>query len=247
MRNLRFVCLFAVLSAICAAYADETVTEEQLSSIEEDVIDQSAASALDSLSDNSFSAEEPGQSGLDEASQARLKKLLGGNLDKNAGEIAALTENLSTEERELVFDSAKVFQGKAIGLNWAGFGAGSFYEHDILGGVIGVVADTIAISSVVCGCGAGVVTLFVVIIASIGDDQETINRYVGITCGLLFGGAGLWLANKIFGSIRPVFYTKERNAKLREVLGLSENTELALVPVIDPVEKNYGIVASLRF
>ena len=206
--------------------------------------------ALVSSGDGAGQSEEA-SAGLSEEDAARLEKLLKKNLTKNAEEITALTENLDRETREGLYEKYKLSQGKAIGLNWAGFGAGSFAQYDPLGGTICAVSETVGI--VAFGGGTlfflgGILFLPLMSLSDENNGTHNADIYVGCTLGAAAGGIVLWLGSKIFGSIRPVFWTKSRNAQMKELFGLSEDVEsVALVPYLDPVGNQYGLVASLRF
>ena len=66
--------------------------------------------------------------------------------------------------------------------------------------------------------------------------------------GFFLGGCLLWLGNRIFGTIRPISFQKKYNTSLKSALGLDGVVDsVSLIPVVDPLNDQYGLLARVTF
>ena len=104
-----------------------------------------------------------------------------------------------------------------------GFGIGSFAQGDKRDGWS------------MLGFELGGITLLTTGLLSSGTSATT----------LVAMGSGFMLGAAISGCITPWIYSNTRNDTLKQVLGMSGG--VAIVPIIDPVDQNYGLLAQIQF
>lgn len=174
---------------------------------------------------------------------------------KNRDQVSSLSEELSLSDREAIYSNNAIKRWPAFTINiLAGFGIGSFVQHDIAGGVTGLVLDVIGTAAytaglcVFCACFGKTYTGILLVMFSGGqaepDFPSLTEMYVAE--GLMYGGAAVVLGSRIFQCIRPWVFGTEHNNTLKEALHLNVETATVL-PVIDPVNNNYGFVAQVNF
>ena len=113
-----------------------------------------------------------------------------------------------------------------------GWGIGSFVQGDTKGGVTALIGDLL--SDAVIGAGAGLWY------SGILQGKPSL-LYAGIGC-VVAGGIAI-TAFRIYELVRPFTYAKNYVALNEFDFG---NTSLTLAPVIDTVDKNYGIAATFK-
>ena len=161
--------------------------------------------------------------------------------------ISNLTAGYSLGRKNALYNEFSKTKGKAIGLNWVGFGIGSFTQGDTLGGVLGATFDGLAYTSLVGGLCVGGLGLLIGVF-SLGYAEEEMETYIAIGGGLAIGGCLLWLGNRIFGTIRPISFEKKYNSSLKSALGLDDVVDdISLIPIVNPVESQYGLLAHVTF
>ncbi len=185
-----------------------------------------------------------------------LDVLLAGStksLDALSEDIQALVFDMDYLEREELYKKNLTKVGLPIFLNWIpGFGTGSKKQGDTLSKNISLGVDigvtTLLVSGgVVLSIGL-LVDVFVVLFTAGHGDMDAMKGLTDTGLGLMIGAVALWGANRIFGTVMPIVYAKQRNAKLKTVLGLDEKVEeVSLVPVINPVQEKYGLALALKF
>ena len=164
-------------------------------------------------------------------------------IKKNRALIAEKAEQFSGDEREDLYNLHLV-RNKAWPLNIVpGFGIGSFAQGDIGGGIVELGLDSIILGIVLNS------------INNIDSDDEYKSNKTGSMWAI--GGIAFVLTNSTFGTIRPAFFKRSRNAMLRESLSLNkkgkaiaQNTnevQFSFAPIVNPVADQYGAVALIRF
>ncbi|MBO4319868.1 MAG: hypothetical protein J5857_05310 [Treponema sp.] len=181
---------------------------------------------------------------------------------ENAESISQLTAGYTVGEKNTIYNEFEKSKGKAIGLNWLGFGIGSFTQGDGLGGGLGLTFDLLGYGSMLVGGGmfiVGVVILPWVAIAEgaangsgsgsgseSGTSSGELEALLNAGIGLFATGCILWLGNRIFGTIRPICFQNKYNNSLKAALGIND-TEVSFVPVIDPIKSQYGLLTHITF
>ena len=61
----------------------------------------------------------------------------------------------------------------------------------------------------------------------------------------MVGGAVAYLGYQIYGIVRAFTFTANYNDTLKQSLGIT-STDISLLPVVDVVNKNYGVAATVR-
>ncbi|MCR5699517.1 MAG: P13 family porin [Treponemataceae bacterium] len=107
-----------------------------------------------------------------------------------------------------------------------GWGIGSFVQGDTTGGVTAILGDVLSEGVVVAG--------YLLIVS--GSLSE-----VGI--GLAVGGALSLMAFRIYECVRPFTYSNKNLAFLNDESSIHN---LAISPVIDIEDKNYGLSVSMK-
>ena len=116
---------------------------------------------------------------------------------------------------------------------FVGFGVGSFVQGDKKGAVTALVGDIVSCATIIAGA-----TLYSISIINFGFDYMF---YIGI--GLAVGGSIMATGFRIYEIVRPYNYSRNQ-------LSLNEfdiaNSHLTLAPVINPIDKEYGITATFK-
>ena len=174
----------------------------------------------------------------------------------NGDTISSLTAGYSLGKKNALYNEFEKSKGKAIGLNWVGFGIGSFTQGDGLGGGLGVAFDILSYGSLSIGTGFFVVGLIASIPVAIGEGLgggsgegvEAVEGLLNTGIGLFAVGSLIWLGNRIFGTIRPITFQKKYNSSLKSALGLDDVVDdISLIPIVNPVESQYGLLARVTF
>lgn len=177
---------------------------------------------------------------------------------ENGDAIAQYTAGYTLDEKNSLYTDFEKSKGKAIGLNWVGFGIGSFTQGDSLGGALGVTFDILGYGSMMVGTGflaVGIVILpWVAVGESLGDGSgsgegsKEFENIINTGIGLFFTGCVIWLGNRIFGTIRPIAFQKKYNSSLKSALGLDGIVDdINFVPVVDPINSQFGLLTHITF
>lgn len=177
---------------------------------------------------------------------------------ENGDAIAQYTAGYTLDEKNSLYTDFEKSKGKAIGLNWVGFGIGSFTQGDSLGGALGVTFDILGYGSMMVGTGflaVGIVILpWVAVGESLGggsgsgEGSKEFENIINTGIGLFFTGCVIWLGNRIFGTIRPISFQKKYNSSLKSALGLDGVVDdISFVPVVDPINSQFGLLTHITF
>ncbi|MBR6153367.1 MAG: P13 family porin [Treponema sp.] len=176
----------------------------------------------------------------------------------NGDVISNLTAGYTLNEKTSLYNEFEKSKGKAIGLNWLGFGIGSFTQGDGLGGGLGLTFDLLGYGTMLVGTGflaVGIVIIPWIGVAEAlgggnesGEGSQELESIINTGVGLFAAGCILWLGNRIFGTIRPITFQKKYNNSLKSALGLDGIIEdLSFVPIVNPVESQYGLLTHITF
>lgn len=136
----------------------------------------------------------------------RIILLLDGGVLKNKDFIKQEAENISLEDRQILYNSRE--KGGSAGyaaLNTViGFGVGSFVQGDVSSGVVLLLSDVVAISG-------------------LATAQSNTMVYLSL---------GVYALTVIDGIIFPICYTHKYNRTLKESLRLDEPASISMRPLI---------------
>ena len=184
----------------------------------------------------------------------KTDKLLHEGLYKNLDEIEKIADELSPEEKELLYVMHKKSDMiPSIANYYIGYGIGSFLQGDtktaiptLILHVTGVlVADT------------GIVLWLYPYIAyewfgshnpeSLNLDEFEIYKNLGY--GFIAAGAAVVLASKMFSVIKAHQYTDSYNETLKKAVLKSEDEKISLTmsPLVNVADKRYGLIVTMNF
>lgn len=159
------------------------------------------------------------------------------------GEKAA---SLSFDEKTLLYEKYKK-NPTLVGLlnGFVGFGLGSFLQGEWVNGICFAALDTLSTA-------AFVYCLSAVIQLRTSSDSSDAGQAVGTSFGyiMMIGVTGvtgiIMIASRAAGAGTGVAVTNTYNSKLKKALGLSEEQSVAVLPIINPVDKEGGLAISLK-
>jgi hypothetical protein len=187
--------------------------------------------------------------------------LINHGLFRNKKMISELTFDLDFTDRNNLFNKYYMEPSDFTALNfWPGFGIGSLGQRDILAFVPHMIID--GAGALALGVGATVIsTVFVI------DLTATVIIYLGAAMSgnsidsfqMVFGaepykwsaivmasGLGACLVSRLISMIWPGVYAKRYNKTLRNTLDIPvQQTDVSFVPLIDPVNKQFGLAAKI--
>lgn len=174
-----------------------------------------------------------------------------------------LSEYLNDNQRYWLYDENEKNAVCPFLLNlFLGYGIGSFVQGDSKGGVTQLLMSLGGNVLFWTGYGIGVSasheeTRWLVFSGYYSNyympDTETVTNNAQSTAGaiIMLSGLGLNLASNIIGYIRPWGYANKYNRDLKHYLRINESRWMSvtpqLSPIIDPVNQNYGLVATINF
>lgn len=182
------------------------------------------------------------------------------DFESDKASIKELTKNLTTTEKQTIFDFYKS-DGAIAALNnfalfYPSFGSGSFSQGDMAGGSLILVTDTICAGMEIAGSlalGLGMLDLFgitalpyTVLGWEAYDPARGTKLMLG---GLISYGIGLTvsiLADCVYGGLRPISYASRQNSALKEALGIYYTSSVNIEPLVDPWKQNIGLAVSMR-
>lgn len=180
-----------------------------------------------------------------------VKALIEDDLFDNKALILTKSDSLSKAEKVNLYDDSKKNPWLAFGLNLAvGFGIGSFVNGDKKGGTTQLVGQILGGAFVGLGYGLQFASVMLARGAFSGGNYSESDYMVAeilyaTGVGVIVGGAILISAYQIYGIVRAFTFTNSYNDTLKQSLGIT-STDISLLPVVDVVNKNYGVAATVR-
>lgn len=163
-------------------------------------------------------------------------------------QIAEQTEHLTAEQKEAVYEKSTFSPVGAGFMNLGiGFGVGSFVEGDLFGGLVQLIPQTVA--------------AFVLMDSSIklaeavgNEDDSKSAEYASAMQGCLV----TYLVARAVGFALPFVFSAVCNKTMQNSLGVDKNgralptkdkataQNLSVMPLLNPVENEYGFVAMMQ-
>ena len=186
------------------------------------------------------------QSGLSPDSMTKTGQDAGGNqdaffqikflLDNNKifdcqDEVAALSPSLDVSQKVGLFESYKKNGVGPFFLNFIPFGVGSWVQGDIVSGVVISSVELISIAMIVVG------TIYEAMPEE-SRPPHAVGLWSSVIGRITLGGAA------IYALISPWVYSSKWNKALNFALN-SNTASLTVIPLIDPLQNEYGIAARL--
>ena len=214
---------------------------------------------------NLFAQAESGDSKLDSVRQVIDEEF---KTDEGKAKVYELSADLTSDQKGYLYQD---FKKRGVGpffLNLGlGFGIGSFVQGDTKGGKLQLFMDLGGFGLIAGGYGLMYssyhegtrYTLYPTTDFYTGkttyrvypeyyDDTDPKKWYGGIACVSV--GSALVTVASIIGYVRPWIYAVNWNQSLRRSLRIEEtplaSVETNLVPIIDPFNSKYGLVAQLK-
>lgn len=229
--------VFIALTTICLLFAGTAFAQEAEAAVESEAVINESSTESPSV--------QAAESSAYEATEAAIKK---NGLFFKKDTVFENSMTLTLDEKNELYDKYKknpTLVGLLNGL--VGFGVGSwvqkeflpaagFMTTEIIGWTIGIMGyfaiQDIANSSAESGSVAGGI----------------IGGFAGAIVGVAIIGIGgiIVIASRLVSAGVCVGITNGYNAKLRTALGLNEQQEITLLPVIDPYENKAGLMVSLK-
>lgn len=229
--------VFIALTTICLLFAGTAFAQEAEAAVESEAVINESSTESPSV--------QAAESSAYEATEAAIKK---NGLFFKKDTVFENSMTLTLDEKNELYDKYKknpTLVGLLNGL--VGFGVGSwvqkeflpaagFMTTEIIGWTIGIMGyfaiQDIANSSAESGSVAGGI----------------IGGFAGAIVGVAIIGVGgiIVIASRLVSAGVCVGITNGYNAKLRTALGLNEQQEITLLPVIDPYENKAGLMVSLK-
>lgn len=237
MKKIGMMCALLVM-AVAAAFAQSSsadellkwkelydsgvITEEEFTAKKNQIIN------ADSNTNNNTASSTTASTVTMQKDEAfkQIEYLIDDDLFDNADRIKALSGNLSPAQKNTLYDEYSKSAGGPFALNFfLGFGIGSFVQGDKKAGWNQLGFELLGISLMTTG------------LLSSGSAATT----------LVALGAGFSLGAAIVGYVSPWIYSNTRNSTLKEVLGLTSGSPVTIVPLINPVDQTYGLLANISF
>lgn len=172
--------------------------------------------------------------------------------EKDEGIIAQSTEELSSAQREQLFTSYKISAWDGIEGNFLfifpKLGGGSFNQGDYGGASFLFVTG---ITGWAC-FGTGMLAMMFPIIAlfpAIGMELKSAGSVAGVVAtGVILSSVGIsiLLVDTVYGLVRPIVYANRQNKYLERALGTGKQADFGFAPLINPLTKEFGLIASIR-
>ena len=182
-----------------------------------------------------------------EENSARISSLLDESLWKNSSEIFNLSQSVPLDLRISLYDKYEQKAVKTFLWNLIPYmGIGSFLAHDNFGGFLELGCAVIGVSLIALASPQIRYTLTTS--KTYTNDVQTTTNY---TYNEAYAVAGEIIAFSgwIFGLIRPWVYTSKYNNYLKSALRVNDSSkiEVSFLPQINPIEKQIGLMASIKF
>ena len=171
------------------------------------------------------------------------RKLISLSLEENNELIKEISYRLNLEQRNELFNKYSMSCSSAILKNsLVGFGTGSQLQGDEAGAKI---AKTLELSGMGVLLATGIVLQIIDKPGSpnYSEKEPSIGVFSITGAGI---AVGLFLGGRIFSMFRPAWFAEKYNSLLRTSLRLDENTQLSFVPLVNPLEKEFGLMTQVR-
>ena len=182
-----------------------------------------------------------------EENSARISSLIDESLWKNGSEIFNLSQTLPIDLRLSLYNKYEQKAFKTFLWNLIPYmGIGSFIAHDTFGGFVELGCFLIGGSFTALASPQIRSTLTTSKTYTTGIQTTTTYTYDE---NYIFTGAIIIFSGWVFGLIRPWVYTPKYNRYLKSALRANDSSkiEVTFAPQINPVEKQFGLMASIKF
>lgn len=233
--------VFIALTTICLLFAGTAFAQETEASVESEIVINESSTESPSV--------QAAESSAYEATEAAIKK---NGLFFKKDTVFENSMPLTLDEKNELYDKYKknpTLVGLLNGL--VGFGVGSWVQKEFLPAAGFMTTEII-------GWTIGIMGYFAIqdISNSSAESESAAGAIVGGLAGAFAGaivgvavigvGGIIVIASRLVSAGVCVGITNGYNAKLRTALGLNEQQEITLLPVIDPYENKAGLMVSLK-
>lgn len=233
--------VFIALTTICLLFAGTAFAQETEASVESEAVINESITESPSV--------QAAESSAYEATEAAIKK---NGLFFKKDTVFENSMTLTLDEKNELYDKYKknpTLVGLLNGL--VGFGVGSWVQKEFLPAAGFMTTEII-------GWTIGIMGYFAIqdISNSSAESESAAGAIVGGIAGAFAGaivgvavigvGGIIVIASRLASAGVCVGITNGYNAKLRTALGLNEQQEITLLPVIDPYENKAGLMVSLK-
>ena len=229
--------VFIALTTICLLFAGTAFAQEAEAAVESEAVINESSTESPSV--------QAAESSAYEATEAAIKK---NGLFFKKDTVFENSMTLTLDEKNELYDKYKknpTLVGLLNGL--VGFGVGSWVQKEFLPAAGFMTTEII-------GWTIGIMGYFAIqdISNSSSESGSVIGGVAGAFAGVIVGAAVIGIggiiviASRLVSAGVCVGITNGYNAKLRTALGLNEQQEITLLPVIDPYENKAGLMVSLK-
>ncbi len=229
--------VFIALTTICLLLAGTAFAQEAEAAVESEAVINESSTESPSV--------QAAESSAYEATEAAIKK---NGLFFKKDTVFENSMTLTLDEKNELYDKYKknpTLVGLLNGL--VGFGVGSWVQKEFLPAAGFMTTEII-------GWTIGIMGYFAIqdISNSSSESGSVIGGVAGAFAGVIVGAAVIGIggiiviASRLVSAGVCVGITNGYNAKLRTALGLNEQQEITLLPVIDPYENKAGLMVSLK-
>ena len=229
--------VFIALTTICLLFAGTAFAQEAEAAVESEAVINESITESPSV--------QAAESSAYEATEAAIKK---NGLFFKKDTVFENSMTLTLDEKNELYDKYKknpTLVGLLNGL--VGFGVGSWVQKEFLPAAGFMTTEII-------GWTIGIMGYFAIqdISNSSAESGSVVGGVAGAFAGAIVGvaiigvGGIIVIASRLVSAGVCVGITNGYNAKLRTALGLTEQQEITLLPVIDPYENKAGLMVSLK-
>ncbi len=229
--------VFIALTTICLLFAGTAFAQEAEAAVESEAVINESSTESPSV--------QAAESSAYEATEAAIKK---NGLFFKKDTVFENSMTLTLDEKNELYDKYKknpTLVGLLNGL--VGFGVGSWVQKEFLPAAGFMTTEII-------GWTIGIMGYFAIqdISNSSAESGSVAGGIIGGFAGAIVGaaiiviGGIVVIASRLVSAGVCVGITNGYNAKLRTALGLNEQQEITLLPVIDPYENKAGLMVSLK-
>lgn len=233
--------VFIALTTLCLLFAGTAFAQEAEAAVESEAVINESSTESPSV--------QAAESSAYEATEAAIKK---NGLFFKKDTVFENSMTLTLDEKNELYDRYKknpTLVGLLNGL--VGFGVGSWVQKEFLPAAGFMTTELI-------GWTIGIMGYFAIqdISNSSAESESAAGAIVGGLAGAFAGaivgvavigvGGIIVIASRLASAGVCVGITNGYNAKLRTALGLNEQQEITLLPVIDPYENKAGLMVSLK-
>lgn len=233
--------VFIALTTICLLFAGTAFAQEAEAAVESEAVINESSTESPSV--------QAAESSAYEATEAAIKK---NGLFFKKDTVFENSMTLTLDEKNELYDKYKknpTLVGLLNGL--VGFGVGSWVQKEFLPAAGFMTTEII-------GWTIGIMGYFAIqdIANSSAESESAAGAIVGGLAGAFAGaivgvavigvGGIIVIASRLVSAGVCVGITNGYNAKLRTALGLNEQQEITLLPIIDPYENKAGLMVSLK-